>query len=194
MKILKEVQILANNLQIEVRHYLEQVLNHLTKNVNISSFESQIKSNVEQKKKAAVTEKDFYISLVMNMEYFHANKMAWQDIFQECIVRKELNVMYIERELLAEQMKIRQVLHEQKNLYLTKMQQFISENMEFNQLIRNYVQASIEHSLRIDLLTILAMNKHSNILYTANFEMIINYLNEQIQNQVTQIVSKMTLS
>lgn len=181
----------------QIKNYINETLNQLTKNVNSKLFENQFKKNIEQKKRSASSESQFFIQLLLNIDYFKANKQAWEKVFRETFSNKKLSkVSYIENELLAEQMRIRQRLHEQRNEYIKKIQLLLSESNSANvleQLIKEYVQVSIEHSLRIDLLTILSMNEQSTVLFDENFEELKEYLDNRINEQVEQISSKLNL-
>ncbi len=111
--------------------FIENVCNHLVRNMNITKVEEHFKETITMQRQSAATSMDFWDMLMMNMLYFTENEQAWEQEFLKMLQAKEwLKPSALEEELLMHQMRIRQQVAEQldaaKDLF---HQQYESEDM-----------------------------------------------------------------
>jgi len=102
--------------------FIENVCNHLVRNMNITKVEEHFKETFTMQRQSAATSMDFWDMLMINMLYFTENEQAWEQEFLNMLQAKEwLKPSALEEELLMHQMRIRQQVAEQldaaKNLF-----------------------------------------------------------------------------
>lgn len=176
----------------QTKNYIEQSLNRLTNNIDLHKFQTQIQNAIDMKKNSTSTEEEFLSKMLLNIEYFIENKKAWEEIFIQSFGNGNIpKIQTIQNELLLEQMKIRENLSLRMNELLNKynLQAKTNQNISYD-----YAFASIENSLRIDVLTLFALNSQSQDLLHNVGEELIKFINKLIYDQVTRIVNQLNIN
>ncbi|MFJ8236943.1 hypothetical protein ACIQ34_14640 [Ureibacillus sp. NPDC094379] len=176
----------------QTKNYIEQSLNRLTNNIDLHKFQTQIQNAIDMKKNTTSTEEEFFAKLLLNIEYFIENKKAWKEIFLQSFNNGKIpKIQTIQNELLLEQMKIRENLSLGMNDLLNKFKLKVKSNQKISY---DYAFASIENSLRIDVLTVFALNPQSQDLLHDVGEELINFIDKLIDDQVSKIVNQLNLN
>lgn len=184
----------TDQIQKDITAYIEKTLFLLTAKVDVKQFEETIQQNVTQKRESATSTEDFYDRLMLNIAYFVDNKTAWTKIVRESYGLGQVpKISYIESELMAQQMRIRNDVAEKMDDYkLAFHKQYKALNVSDEDVIYDYAYASVEHSLRIDFLTYVTVNK-ATILTQGNIDDTIKILDGYLAYFADQFVNKMKL-
>lgn len=185
----------TDQIQKEITTYIEKVLFFLTNKTEVKQFEQMIQQNVNQKRESATSTEDFYDRLMLNIAYFVDNKTAWTQIVRDTYGSGSLpKVSFIENELMAQQMRIRNDVAEKMDDYKEAFhKQYKELNVSDEDVIYDYAYASIEHTLRIDFLTYVTI-KNAETLTEGNIEETLKMMDGYIAYYADQIVNQMTLS
>lgn len=185
----------AENKQKEITTYIEQTLYFLSNKADHEKFETMLQKNIDEKRASSTSTTDFYDRLMLNIAYYVENKMAWTDLVRASFsTGKVPTVSYIENELMAQQMQIRNSVGEKMDDYKKAFhQQYKALNVEDEDVIYDYAYASVEHAFRIDFLTV-ACAKNATILTEGDIEETIRMLDGYMAYYTDQLVNKMTLS
>ncbi|MEO4052353.1 DNA helicase [Solibacillus sp. CAU 1738] len=181
--------------QKEVNHYIEELMFFLTQKADVQQFEETIKNNIVMKKQSAKTEEEFFDRLMLNITYFVENKAIWAKIFRDTYGKGQVpKLSYVENEMIAQQMRIRQFVSEKMDEY-TKMfhSQYIALKVTEEQVVYDYAYASVEHSLRFDFLTYLTMQPQAQIVLEGNFDETFNIIEGYVAYYADQFVNRMEL-
>lgn len=114
--------------QEEANKFIENVCNHLVRNMDISKVEQHFKETIAMQRESAQSQFDFWDRLMVNMLYFTENEQVWEKELLKMLVNKEwLKPAELEEELLMHQLRIRQQVAEQideaKNCFISNMRQ-----------------------------------------------------------------------
>jgi hypothetical protein len=185
----------TDQIQKEITAYIESTLFLLTTKVDSKQFEQMIQQNVTQKRESSTSTEDFYDRLMLNIAYFVDNKTAWTKIVRDTFGLGQVpKISYIESELMAQQMRIRNDVAEKMDDYKQAFhKQYQALNVSDEDVIYDYAYASVEHSLRIDFLT-LATVKKASILTQGTMEETLKIIDGYMAYFADQLVNKMTLS
>lgn len=185
----------TDQIQKEITTYIEKVLFFLTNKTEVKQFEQMIQQNVNQKRESATSTEDFYDRLMLNIAYFVDNKTAWTQIVRDTYGSGSLpKVSFIENELMAQQMRIRNDVAEKMDDYKEAFhKQYKELNVSDEDVIYDYAYASIEHTLRIDFLTYVTI-KSAETLTKGNIDETLKMMDGYIAYYADQIVNQMTLS
>ncbi|KOS61902.1 hypothetical protein FJQ98_18960 [Lysinibacillus agricola] len=179
-----------------VNKFIENVCNHLVRNMNITKIEEHFKETIAIQRKSAQSQIDFWDMLMMNMLYFTENEQAWEKEFLKMLEKKEwLKPVALEEELLMHQMRVRQQVADQmdaaKELF---HKQYEAEGMTEEDIIYDYAYSSAGHSMRIDLLTVLVSTpEESKVLFNADPQETIRIINGYIAYHTDGIINKTKL-
>ncbi|MBG9454097.1 hypothetical protein ABE61_08440 [Lysinibacillus sphaericus] len=175
---------------------IENVCNHLVRNMNITKVEEHFKATIEMQRKSAQSQVDFWDMLMMNMLYFAENEQVWEKELMKMLEKREwLKTTVLEEELLMHQMRIRQQVAEQmdaaKELF---HKQYVTENMTEEDIVYDYAYSSAGHSMRVDLLTVLVSTpEQSKALFNADPQETIRIINGYIAYHTDGIINKVKL-
>ncbi len=175
---------------------IENVCNHLVRNMNITKVEEHFKATIEMQRKSAQSQVDFWDMLMMNMLYFTENEQVWEKELMKMLEKREwLKTTVLEEELLMHQMRIRQQVAEQmdaaKELF---HKQYVTENMTEEDIVYDYAYSSAGHSMRVDLLTVLVSTpEQSKVLFNADPQETIRIINGYIAYHTDGIINKVKL-
>lgn len=175
---------------------IENVCNHLVRNMNITKVEEHFKATIEMQRKSAQSQVDFWDMLMMNMLYFTENEQVWEKELMKMLEKREwLKTTVLEEELLMQQMRIRQQVAEQmdaaKELF---HKQYVTENMTEEDIVYDYAYSSAGHSMRVDLLTVLVSTpEQSKVLFNADPQETIRIINGYIAYHTDGIINKVKL-
>ncbi|MEK4426286.1 DNA helicase [Solibacillus sp. FSL K6-1523] len=185
----------TNSIQKEITTYIEQQLFHLTQKAQLTTFEQAIQQNVNEKRNSAKSTEDFYDRLMLNIAYFVDNKVAWGKLIGETYGAGQVpKIATIESELMAQQMRIRQDIAEKMDDYTKAFhQQYVALKVTDEDVIYDYAYASLEHTLRIDFLTYITVNK-ATILTKGNIEETLKMMDGYIAYYADQFVNQMKLT
>ncbi|MBM7607079.1 DNA-binding ferritin-like protein (Dps family) [Lysinibacillus composti] len=176
----------------QTKNYIEQSLNRLTNNIDLHKFQTQIQNAIDMKKNSTPTEEEFFAKMLLNIEYFIENKKAWVEIFLQNFGNgKMTKIQTIQNELLLEQMKIRENLSLRMNELLNKFKSQAKSNQKISY---DYAFASIENSLRIDVITLFALDQQSQDLLHDVGEELIKFIDKLIYDQVFKIVNQLNIN
>lgn len=180
--------------QKEITHYIEQQLFQLVQKVDVRQFEETLKQNIEEKRASASSIEDFYDRLMLNMTYYVENKAAWSKLFHRTYGQGSLPTMtMIESELMAAQMRIRQEVAEKMEQYVEAFRkQYKALKVTTEDVVYDYAYASVEHSLRIDFLTI-ATAKQVALLTQGDYAETLKMIDGYIAYYTDQLVNQMEL-
>ncbi|WP_341299752.1 hypothetical protein MHB44_14555 [Lysinibacillus sp. FSL H8-0500] len=176
--------------------FIENVCNHLVRNMNITKVEQHFNETIAMQRASAATQHDFFDMLMVNMLYFTENEQAWEQVFLNMLQTTQwLTPAALEEELLMHQMRIRQQVATQmetaKELF---HQQYVSEAMTEEAIIYDYAYSAAGHSMRMDLLTVLAsMPEQSKILFDADPQETIRIVNGYIAYHTDGLINKTNL-
>lgn len=185
----------AEKTKKDITSYIEQTLYFLSNKADVKKFETMLQKAIDEKRQLSKSTTDFYDRLMLNMAYFVENKMAWTDLIRTSFSKGEVpTVSYIENELMALQMQIRNSVAERTEDYKKAFhQQYEALKVVDEDVIYDYAYASVEHAFRIDFLTV-ACAKKATILTEGDIEETIKLLDGYIAYYTDQLVNKMTLS
>jgi len=176
----------------QTKNYIEQSLNRLTNNIDLHKFQTQIQNAIDMKKNSTPTEEEFFAKMLLNIEYFIENKKAWVEIFLQNFGNGKITkIQTIQNELLLEQMKIRENLSLRMNELLNKFKSQAKSNQNISY---DYAFASIENSLRIDVITLFALDQQSQVLLHDVGEELIKFIDKLIYDQVFKIVNQLNIN
>ncbi|MDM5334527.1 hypothetical protein QUF56_14915 [Ureibacillus composti] len=176
----------------QTKNYIEQSLNRLTNNIDLHKFQTQIQNAIDLKKNSTPTEEEFFAKMLLNIEYFIENKKAWVEIFLQNFGNGKITkIQTIQNELLLEQMKIRENLSLRMNELLNKFKSQAKSNQNISY---DYAFASIENSLRIDVITLFALDQQSQVLLHDVGEELIKFIDKLIYDQVFKIVNQLNIN
>lgn len=176
--------------------FIENVCNHLVRNMNITKVEEHFKETIAVQRQSAASTKDFWDMLMVNMLFFTENEQAWEQQFLKMLHAKNwLKPAALEEELLMHQMRIRQQVAEQmeaaKELF---HKQYETENMTEEAIIYDYAYSSAYHSMRMDLLTVFVSTpEQSKVLFDADPEETIRIVNGYIAYHTDGLINKTKL-
>ncbi|MEG0471425.1 MAG: DNA helicase [Solibacillus sp.] len=182
-------------IQKEITTYIEQQMFLLTKNTDVKTIEQMIQQNVNDKRQSAQSTIDFYDRLMLNIAYFEDNKTAWKQVIIVTYgAGKVPKISTIESELLAQQMRIRQDVAEKMDDYTKAFHnQYAALNVTDEDVIYDYAYASLQHTLRIDFLTHITVNK-ATILTKGDMEETLKMMDGYIAYYADQFVNHMELT
>ncbi|MGN7476677.1 DNA helicase [Solibacillus silvestris] len=185
----------AEKIQKDITTYIEKAIHLLSSQADPKKFEAIIQQNINDKRESSTSTIDFYDRLMLNMAYFVENKMAWTDLVRSAFTAGEVpDVKYIENELMAQQMRIRNSVAEKMDDYKKAFhQQYEELKAEDEDVIYDYAYASVEHALRVDFLTLVCAKKAA-ILTKGDIEETLKMMDGYMAYYTDQIVNKMTLS
>lgn len=176
--------------------FIENVCNHLVRNMNITKVEEQFKETIAMQRNSATTAVDFWDMLMINMLYFTENEQAWEQEFLNMLkAKKWLKPSTLEEELLMHQMRIRQQVAEQMDTVKELFhQQYETEGMTEEAIIYDYAYSSAGHSMRMDLLTVLVSTpEQSQVLFNADPVETIRVVNGYIAYHIDGLINKTKL-
>lgn len=181
---------MSNPTEQDVTRYIEQQLFLLVQRVDVKQFEATLKETIAQKRESASSVQDFYDRLMLNITYYVENKAAWQQLFLRTYGQGIVPKMaHVESELLAEQMRIRQLVAENMERYTDAFhKQYAALSVTEEDVVYDYAYAAVEHSLRVDFLT-LATTQKAALLARGNdtaklLDGYIAYYTDQLVNQM----------
>ncbi|MER2037573.1 MAG: DNA helicase [Solibacillus sp.] len=185
----------TDQIQNDITKYIEQQLFLLTNKADMESFEQVIQQNVSQKRESSSSKEDFYDRLMLNIAYFVENKTAWSQLIRTTYGAGQVPKMsYIENELMAQQMRIRQDVGEKMDDYTSAFhKQYAALKVTDEDVIYDYAYASVEHTLRIDFLTHVTVT-NADILCKGDIDETLKIIEGYIAYHADQIVNQMTLS
>ncbi|MFJ8516508.1 hypothetical protein [Lysinibacillus xylanilyticus] len=176
--------------------FIENVCNHLVRNMDITKVEEHFKETLEIQRKSAQSQIDFWDMLMMNMLYFTENEQVWEKEFLKMLEKKEwLKTTALEEELLMHQMRIRQKVAEQmdaaKELF---HKQYETNNVTEEDIVYDYAYSSAGNSMRVDLLTVLVSTpEQSKVLFNADPQETIRIINGYIAYHTDGLINKTKL-
>ncbi|MEK5232532.1 hypothetical protein MHB42_12270 [Lysinibacillus sp. FSL K6-0232] len=176
--------------------FIENVCNHLVRNMNITKVEAHFNETIAMQRASATTQQDFWDMLMVNMLYFTENEQAWEQLFLKMLQTKQwLTPAALEEELLMHQMRIRQQVATQmetaKELF---HQQYQTAEITEEAIIYDYAYSSAGHSMRMDLLTVLVSTpKQSKLLFEADPEETIRIVNGYIAYHTDGLINRTKL-
>ena len=176
--------------------FIENVCNHLVRNMDITNVEEHFKEALEIQRKSAQSQIDFWDMLMMNMLYFTENEQVWEKEFLKMLEKKEwLKTTALEEELLMHQMRIRQQVAEQmdaaKELF---HKQYETNNVTEEDIVYDYAYSSAGNSMRVDLLTVLVSTpEQSKVLFNADPQETIRIINGYIAYHTDGLINKTKL-
>lgn len=176
--------------------FIENVCNHLVRNMDITKVEEHFKEALKIQRKSAQSQIDFWDMLMMNMLYFTENEQVWEKEFLEMLEKKEwLKTTALEEELLMHQMRIRQQVAEQmdaaKELF---HKQYETNNVTEEDIVYDYAYSSAGNSMRVDLLTVLVSTpEQSKVLFNADPQETIRIINGYIAYHTDGLINKTKL-
>ncbi|MGY3190132.1 hypothetical protein [Lysinibacillus sp. TE18511] len=176
--------------------FIENVCNHLVRNMNITKVEEHFKETIAIYRKSAATQIDFWDRLMVNMLYFTENEQVWEKEFLGMLDKEEwLKATVLEEELLMHQMRIRQQVAEQMDAVKELFhKQYETEGMTEEDIVYDYAYSSAGHSMRVDLLTVLVSTpEQSKVLFNADPQETIRIINGYIAYHTDGIINKVKL-
>ena len=181
--------------QKDIATYIEKALFLLSSKADPQKFQTMIQQNINDKRESSTSTIDFYDRLMLNMAYFVENKMAWTELVRSTFNGGEVpTVSFIENELMAHQMQIRNSVAEKMDDYTKAFhQQYEALKVEDEDVIYDYAYASVAHALRVDFLTLVCAKK-ATILAQGDIEETLKTMDGYVAYFTDQIVNKMTLS
>lgn len=181
--------------QDEVNRYVEILVAKLTKRANPQQFEAILKENIQTKKASATDETDFFDRLMLNITYFVENKAKWQQLMRDTYGKGTVPKMsYIESEIVAQQMQIRQNIAEKMDNYKKLFHsQYKALKVDAEAVIYDYAYASVEHSLRFDFVTLLTIQKDAEAVLAGDFEETLRVMDGYVAYYADQFVNQMKL-
>ena len=180
--------------QKEITTYIEQQFFHLTKKTDVKQFEQILQQNITQKRDSATSTEDFFDRLLLNITYYVENKAAWTKVFEDTYGQGNVpKVSYIEGELMAQQMRVRQYVSEKMEDYTNAFhKQYKALNITEEDVLYDYAYASVEHSLRLDFLTFVTVQQAA-ILATGDVVETLKMIDGYIAYYADQFVNQMKL-
>lgn len=176
--------------------FIENVCNHLVRNMNITQVEQHYKETLAVQRKSVPSQIAFWDTLMMNMLYFTENAQAWERIFMKMLEQKAwLQSTVLEEELLMHQMRVRQQVAEQMD-DATELfhKQYVTENLTEEAIVYDYAYSSAGHSMRMDLLTVLVSTpEQSKVLFDANPQETMRIVNGYIAYHIDRLIHKIKL-
>ncbi|EON71729.1 hypothetical protein [Lysinibacillus sphaericus] len=176
--------------------FIENVCNHLVRNMNITQVEQHFKETITMQRESVQSQTAFWDMLMMNMLYFTENEQIWEKEFLKMLVKKQwLKPTVLEEELLMHQMRIRQQVAEQmdtaKELF---HQQYETQGLTEEDIVYDYAYSSAGHSMRMDLLTVLVSTpEQSKVLFDAEPQETIRIINGYIAYHTDGLINKTKL-
>ena len=176
--------------------FIENVCNHLVRNMNITQVEQHFKETITMQRESVQSQTAFWDMLMMNMLYFTENEQIWEKEFLKMLVKKQwLKSTVLEEELLMHQMRIRQQVAEQmdtaKELF---HQQYETQGLTEEDIVYDYAYSSAGHSMRMDLLTVLVSTpEQSKVLFDADPQETIRIINGYIAYHTDGLINKTKL-
>lgn len=176
--------------------FIEKVCNHLVRNMNIAKVEEHFKDTLAIQRESATSQIAFWDMLMINMLYFSENEQAWEREFVKMLEQKEwLKPEKLEEELLMQQMRVRQQVAAQMD-DATELfhKQYETENLTEEDIIYDYAYSSAGHSMRMDLLTVLASTpEQSKVLFDAEPHETIRIVSGYIAYHIDGLINKTRL-
>lgn len=181
--------------QDAVNRYIELLFAKLTAKAQPQQMQQIIKQNIQTKKASAIDTIDFYDRLMLNITYFVDNKAAWQRLMRSTYgVNQVPKIGYVESEILAQQMQIRQDIAEKMDDYKKLFHaQYKALQVEEEVVVYDYAYASVEHSLRFDFLTLLTIDQNVQQVFGGEFEETLRIIEGYVAYYADQFVNKMEL-
>ncbi|MDM5234404.1 hypothetical protein [Lysinibacillus pakistanensis] len=182
--------------QEEANKFIENVCNHLVRNMDISKVEQHFKETIAMQRESAQSQFDFWDRLMVNMLYFTENEQVWEKELLKMLVNKEwLKPAELEEELLMHQLRIRQQVAEQideaKKLF---HKQYETDGLVEEDIIYDYAYSSAGHSMRMDLITVLVTTaEQSKLLFNADPQETIRIVNGYIAYHTDQLINRTKL-
>ncbi|MET4560470.1 hypothetical protein [Lysinibacillus parviboronicapiens] len=176
--------------------FIEDVCNHLVRNMNIVQVEQHFKKTIAMQRESEPSQIAFWDMLMMNMLYFTENEQTWEQEFMKMLVKKEwLQPTVLEEELLMHQMRVRQQVAEQmetaKELF---HKQYEAEGLTEEDIVYDYAYSSAGHSMRMDLLAVFVSTpEQSKVLFDADPQETIRIINGYIAYHIDSLINKTTL-
>ncbi|MEK4229988.1 DNA helicase [Solibacillus sp. FSL H8-0538] len=182
-------------LQKNITKYIEQQFFHLTAKADVKQLEQTIQKNITMKKESSTSQEDFYDRLMLNITYYVENKAAWTKVFTDTYGTGSVpKISYIENELIAQQMRIRQFVSEKMDDYKKVFHsQYKALKVTEDAVIYDYAYASVEHSLRFDFLTYVTLQKEATLLAEGDVRATLKMIDGYIAYYADQFVNKMEL-
>lgn len=182
--------------QQKITQFIEQQLFQLTKNTDVKQLEQTIQKNTTMKRESSTSKQDFFDRLMLNITYFVENKTAWATIFKETYGAGNVpKISYLENELMAQQMRIRQYVSEKMDEYKDAFhKQYEALNVTEDAVIYDYAYASVEHSLRFDFLTFITLQQQAHLLTEGDLAETLKMIDGYIAYYTDQFVNQMELA
>lgn len=186
---------MTDSIQKDIAAYIEKQLFQLTSKADVKDFEQVIQQNINQKRESAKSTEDFYDRLMLNIAYFVDNKTAWANLVRNTYGAGNMPKMsFVENELLTQQMRIRNEVGQKIDDYTNAFhKQYTALNVTDEDVIYDYAYASMEHTLRIDFLTVISMN-NAEILTQGIIDETLKLIDGYIAYYADQFVNQMKLS
>lgn len=180
--------------QKNITQYIEQQLFQLTQKIDVKQFEQTLKETIGQKRESATSTEDFYDRLMLNITYYVEVKAAWSKLFAQTYGLGNVPSMsHIESELMADQMRIRQQVAEAMDRYTEAFhKQYKALQVTEEDVVYDYAYASVEHSLRIDFLTVVTA-KQVALLTQGDCAQTMKMIDGYIAYYTDQIVNQLEL-
>ncbi len=70
--------------------FIEDVCNHLVRNMNIVQVEQHFKKTIAMQRESEPSQIAFWDMLMMNMLYFTENEQTWEQEFMKMLVKKRV--------------------------------------------------------------------------------------------------------
>lgn len=176
--------------------FIEKACNHLVRNMNITKVEQHFKETIAIQRESSTSQIAFWDMLMMNMLYFAENEQVWEREFIKMLEQKQwLKPTKLEEELLMHQMRVRQQIAEQMD-DATELfhKQYETENLTEEDIVYDYAYSSAGHSMRMDLLTVLASTpEQSKVLFDADPQETIRIVNGYIAYHTDALINKTKL-
>lgn len=151
--------------QKQIAQWIEQGFYQLVKNAEVENFQTIIQQAIDDKRKGATTQ-EFCDRLMLNLAYYERNAAVWHTTTQALLTGDlHFTTAVVETELLTGQMQVRQEVDEQTAVLIPLFhEQYVARALTEDIIMYDYAYMSIAHALRVDFLTVCAMQDSNELL------------------------------